>query len=170
MRIRRYPDLQIPVDHVNAAFLDDATPTRTKKSKKPGRATRRYANAKRDAQIALDDAKAGRTDFSGTPPGAVVGLFVLLHAAVYGVEPEELIEGVAFGAAMSAVRRLIEIEFGGRIEYALDFVRWTWARERRQFPGRTSDWRIGWRWQFCSKSLLTDYRIVMAKTTPAQLY
>jgi hypothetical protein len=67
--------------------------------------------------------------------------------------------------ATSAAKRLVTVEFSGRIDWALDFVRWTWRKEAKQFPTRKSDWRIGWRWQFAGRSGVTDYRIAMSKTS-----
>jgi hypothetical protein len=164
MRIRRHPELVAP-DHVNAEFLAGAKPTPLKADKKTRpSAGRRYAAAVRGAQIAIDEVASGTTNFAGLDYRAVVGLFILMHAKIYGVEPLELQDGREMDGAMSSARRLVDSDFGGRLDYALDFVRWTWARERRQFANRQSDWRIGWRWQMTSRALVTDYRVAMSKT------
>lgn len=159
MRIPRHPELQ---GHVNAEFLAGAKPT-------PKRArvssAKRYKDAVHEALEAIKATQAGTHDYSALSHRAVVGLFILLHSQVYGVEPEDLLDGHAMDGAMSAARRMVEEDFAGRLDCALEFVRWTWKREKRQFPGRPSDWRITWRWQLASKSLMTDYRIAMSKTT-----
>jgi len=163
MRIRRHPEL-VAADHPNADFLLGAIPSPKKASKKSRpSAAKRYDMAVRDAQIAIDEVTAGTLDFAAIGPRAVVGLFIVLHTKVYGVEPSELRDGREMDGASASARRLVEVDFGGRIDWALDFVRWTWAREKRQFATRTSDWRLSWRWQFTSKSSVTDYRIAMSK-------
>lgn len=161
MRIPRHPELQ---GHVNAEFLAGAKPTSAKKKSRPS-AAKRYKDAVREAELAIAANKAGSKDYSQLTHRAVVGLFILLHTQVYGVEPEDLLEGHAMDGAMSSARRVVDEEFAGRLDCALEFVRWTWLREKRQFPGRLSDWRINWRWQLASRSLMTDYRIAMSKTT-----
>jgi hypothetical protein len=159
MRIPRHPELQ---GHVNAEFLAGAKPT-SKKSRPSS--SKRYKDAVREAQMAIASTQAGTRDYSNLSYRAVVGLFVILHTQVYGVEPEDLLDGHAMDGAMSSARRLVDHEFAGRLDCALEYVRWTWRREKRQFPGRLSDWRITWRWQLASRTLMTDYRIAMSKTT-----
>jgi hypothetical protein len=166
MRTRRHPEL-VAANHPNAEFLAGARPSAAKPPKKSRpSAAKRYAASVREAQIAIDEVAAGTLDFEQTTHRAVVGLFILLHTKVYGVEPDELRDGREMDGAQSSARRLVESDFRGRVDYALDFVRWTWAREKKQFATRASDWRIGWRWQLTSRSAITDYRIAMAKTRP----
>lgn len=161
MRVPRHPEL---LGHVNAEFLADARPKAKAKKSRPS-AAKRYRDAVREAQTAIAATQDGTRDYSSLTHRSVVGLFIVLHQQVYGVEPEDLLEGHAMDGAMSAARRMVDEEFAGRLDCALEFVRWTWRREKKQFPGRLSDWRISWRWQLASRSLMTDYRIAMSKTT-----
>lgn len=111
------------------------------------------------------------TAWDDAGPMALVGLFVFLHTTVYGVAPGELEEGKALLAAASAARRLIT-DLGSPVA-TVEFVRWTWARERtrmrrRQDSTDESPWRISWRWQFASRSLITDYRVALARLGQAR--
>lgn len=123
-----------------------------------------YARAIREARLAIAAVQSGETTLDGVSEYAVIGLFAMLHTKVYGIEPADLLEPNAMRGAVSAARRLVEQDFAGRLDVALEFVRWTWAKESRSFPGRTSDFRIGWRWQLMSKSALMDYRVALSKT------
>lgn len=157
-RIPRYPA------PTNDAFLP--VPGKPKPVRKPPSAAKRYATAMRIAKQLLEEQRQnGHPDLSQAGPLGVIGMFILMHLAVYKVEPEDLLEPNAMNGASSAVRRLIEQEFGGHIEYVFEFVRWTWARERKQFATRPPDntFRISWRYQFCSKNLLTDYKVALSR-------
>ncbi len=92
----------------------------------------------------------------------LVGLYAISHETVYGAVPQELERD--FMAARSSAAKLIRDEFEGNIAAAIHFVRWCWsreqARERKRKATKTqSDFRISWRFQFVSRSLLTDYRV-----------
>lgn len=88
----------------------------------------------------------------------LVGLYVLLHERVYGVEPTEVL-GDGWPGAVSAAGKLAR-ELEG-VERAVEFLRWTWmrerAREKKREPGSGS--RIGWRLQFAARSLVTDWKV-----------
>lgn len=98
-------------------------------------------------------------------PKHFVWLYAHLHETIYGALPLELLEN--YQLACLAAGRCIR-EFGGDVEKALDFVRWTWRREKAVHPTRTSDFRVGWRYQFTSAALMTDYRIFLSKQKPGK--
>lgn len=155
-RIPRYPA------PTNDAFL----PQGPRKPKRPPSASKRYATAMRLARQLLEEQRAsGHPDFTSAGPLGVIGMFILMHLAVYKVEPADLLEPNAMNGASSAARRVIDHEFGGKIEYVFEFVRWTWQRERKQLETRppTNTFRINWRYQFCSKALLTDYKVALSR-------
>jgi hypothetical protein len=100
--------------------------------------------------------------WEGVGARALVGLYAVLHEAVYGAAPEDAL-GDAFLGAASAAERLAR-ELGGA-DRLLDLLRWVWARERarekRREPG--SGFRIGWRLMFVSRSLVVDWKTDLAR-------
>lgn len=155
-RINRYSQ------HVNAEFVGVRSPAKTR-ARKVVLANKLFDSAAHSAQKLLTAIKAGAVDYSNTSPLAAVGMFIIMHTYVYSVEPAELRDRNALMGASSAARRILSHDFGGQMEYLCDFVRWTWAREKKHFANRTNDFRIGWRYQFCSLSLLTDYKIAISR-------
>lgn len=118
------------------------------------------------AKAELDGLAAER--WSRAMPNHFVALYAKLHEDVYGVAPVE-VAGREFFGAQAAAGKLLREEFGGRSEDLIEFMRWTWRRERdgerrRKASGRASDWRVTWQQQFVSRRLLTDYRIAIARS------
>jgi hypothetical protein len=98
-------------------------------------------------------------------PRELVALYYLCHTEVYGAEPTELV-GDAWRQACLAVGRLIKTEFAGNSADVVEFVRWTWRRERWREERRQDGerkWRITWRQQFVRRDLLSDYRTEQAR-------
>lgn len=95
----------------------------------------------------------------------LVGLYAHLHEEVYGVAPDDLARDWA--PAVAAARRMVEGQFEGQAYRMVGFLRWTWSREknreRRRVENGSDASRIGWRLQFQSLSLLTDYRVAVAR-------
>jgi hypothetical protein len=124
--------------------------------------TKRVRKARPDAVArALDEAtrRVRADDWSGCTPTTLVGLYAYLHRGVYNVAPDELADD--WLPALSSARRCLEKDFGGDAAKALEFVRWSWQRERRsRRKNPDSDFRMGWRYQF-SRRLLTDYRVAL---------
>lgn len=102
-------------------------------------------------------------------PRHLVALYAYLHEQVYGVAPEELTRApLEWLGAVSAATKLLREEFGDDPVQAVEWVRWVWVREkrgcdRRAKVGETSDFRIGWRYMFCRRSLVVDYRRALAQ-------
>ena len=88
-------------------------------------------------------------------------LYAWLHRTTYGVEAQELLADM--GKASAAAGNMLRHQFGGNVDRALAFLRWTWAREKAQVAKRANDFRIGWRYQFGSGALMTDYRIALSR-------
>lgn len=105
-------------------------------------------------------------DWSEARVAHLVALYAWCHEKVYGVAPAEL-AGLTWMAACSAASKLVRDEFKDSIEDAIEYVRWTWRREAGREKWRNENnapgGRIGWRLQFQTRLLLTDYRIDMAR-------
>ncbi len=110
------------------------------------------------------------TAFDAARPSVLIGVYVLLHTKVYGVAPDDLLDGKAFLAACGMATRLVRDQFGGSMKQAVEFLRWVWRREKyleeRNKEGRTS--RLGWRLQFGCSGLVVDYRVAVARHARAR--
>ena len=120
-------------------------------------------------QRAIADLEAlNGSGWAAAEPRHLVALYAYLHGRVYGVEPSELLgDPLAWLGAVSAATKLLREEFDGNAARAVEWVRWVWQREkrgcdRRANVGESSDFRISWRYMFCRRSLLVDYRRVLA--------
>jgi len=126
-------------------------------------------NAVRDVEDMYDRAKEeGENVWTEAKPRHLVGLYAKLHESVYGVLPIE-VDGVAFAGAVSAARTMLDREFEGDVLKMLGFMRWVWSRERwreadrRRRGGEGRDYRVGWRLQFASRALFTDWRVALMR-------
>jgi len=107
-------------------------------------------------------------DFATATASHLVALYEWCHEQVYGARPSELDAGDAWKLATFAAAKLTKDEFDGEFQRAIEFVRWTWqrekAREKARREGRNNSvGRVGWRLQFVTRHLVTDYRIDMAR-------
>jgi hypothetical protein len=96
----------------------------------------------------------------------LVGLYIVLHEKTFGVPPLEL--HADYRAAVSSAGKLVRDEFAGDFAAAEKFVAWCWKKVRWREKRRGDNdeaFRPGWRFQFKSRSWLTDYRIYQAKRT-----
>lgn len=108
-------------------------------------------------------------DFDDARPTHLVALYEWCHEQVYGVKPMELDHGETWKHATFAAAKLVKEQFRGDMKATVEFVRWTWRRERwREGKRREGDTisvgRIGWRLQFVQRHLVTDYRIDLARS------
>ncbi len=106
-------------------------------------------------------------DFSTATPTHLVALYEWCHEQIYGVLPAEL-NAKAWLMACGHARRLIDEEFKGDVAATIDFIRWTWKREAGREKARRAGTnpnigRIGWRLQFVTRFLVTDYRLDVAR-------
>jgi hypothetical protein len=140
-----------------------------KKRRAPARKTtaRDPKGYERAREEAAKRAKAD--DWREATPAQLVGLYALLHEQVYRVPPAELVD--AWKGAVSAARAMLEKEFEGSPVALVEFIRWTWKRERvreqRAIANGGDRSRLGWVLQFKSRALLTDYRVDLARAEEA---
>ena len=95
-----------------------------------------------------------------------VGLYALCHRIVYGEIPLELYEKAQFGTACRMAIRALREWFGGDTGLLVEFVKWSWEREKRRDAwaiqnGRDRG-RMGVRFQF-SAAMVQDWRIDKTK-------
>lgn len=134
---------------------------------KPKQKRARTARSSSGYTLAIAEAseRAKQGNWEGAEPRHMVGLYAALHQQVYGVAPDEL-KDVWRGAVTSA-KSMLEKEFDNDPRKMIEFIRWTWARERRREEKRRADKqegsRIGWVLQFKHRSMLTDYRVEVAR-------
>lgn len=114
--------------------------------------------------VAIRDARhrAATGEWDGTKGSTLVGLYAMCHEMIYGVVPEELKNlGLFRAAARNSARALHEV-FADDIVKCIEFVRWTWEREKRKNAWAQSNGvdrnRMSWKWQF-SAGMVTDYRV-----------
>lgn len=105
--------------------------------------------------------------WSEMDPAMLVALYAWMHSEVYGVDPSAELAGKAGLAARGMARRMLEEQFGGDREAAVDFMRWAWTREKRteewrRENGRVDGRRLGWRWQF-GAGFVNEYRIALRR-------
>lgn len=133
--------------------LDTPTLVRTKK-RKPA------ADRERAVEAAREIFKA--EDWDSLAVAHLVAFYLIFHREVYGADAPDLV-GNAWRGACSAASKLVRDEFGGDKRQALEFLRWTWARERERERWRREHGRDGrricWRQQFVWRSLLAEYRV-----------
>lgn len=106
-------------------------------------------------------------------PEVLVGLYAALHERVYEVLPLELSQD--WLAAVSAARKMLRDEFGDDPIAMAEYLRWSFAREKkRERVNRASKalngtgWRVGWRYAFAKRAMLTDYLREMKRLEKAR--
>lgn len=115
-----------------------------------------------DQSLAEVDRMVASKDWSAARPRHFVALYFKMHAHVYGTEPAEL-RGKTWTAACLMAARLFERELGSDVDRFVNFLAWTWKREKRAHARGSDDRRrMGWRLQF-SPALVTDYRVFLAQ-------
>jgi hypothetical protein len=107
-------------------------------------------------------------DFTGATPKHLAALYEWCHEQVYGVRPSEMATRVIWTRVVFAAAKMLKDDFAGDMGATIAFIRWTWQRERERERARragrdNSNFRIGWRIQFVTKHLVTDYRIANAR-------
>lgn len=98
-------------------------------------------------------------EWKSARPRHFVALYWQLHQHVYKLAPAEL-RGREWTAACLAAKRMIDVDFQGDLDRFVEFIVWTWRREKYLNAKDESGTRrrLGWRLQF-SPSLATDYRL-----------
>lgn len=149
-----------PRGSVAGLDFEDFMGAAPKRSKKRGVGERMTRGAF-EKQLAKTRALMKAEAWDQFKPKDFVFLFAHLHEHVYGALPLEVAETP--NLAYLAAGRQLRNEFSGNVDRFLEFIRWTWRREKLAHPKRTSDFRIGWRYQFSAASLMTDYRVYLSK-------
>lgn len=126
---------------------------------------RRRVTTRRRAVAELDGMLAGEKELRASH---LVAFWMRCHQMVYGVVPSEMEESRDWSRAVYAASTLVRKEFGGNTAEALEFLKWTWRRERAR-EERAKErrekrvGRVGWQLQFCHRNLLTDWRLEQAR-------
>lgn len=154
------PDAERSLESPESAFAESIGPPPKRRAKSSKR--------RLDEAIAsLGEVFAGGAPGDGFDERHLVALYARLHREVYGVPPGELADGSAFLAACSAAKRLVREELAGSLREAVEFLRWTWRRERSAEAKRRgsgeSGRRVGWKLQFATRALFTDYQVDRAR-------
>lgn len=91
----------------------------------------------------------------------LVALFAVFHRDVYGALPGEIAGD--WVAVCSAAKKMLIDELDGLPVRMVEYLQWAFAREkkkeRRKNGSSESTWRLGWRWTFMKRDILTDYRV-----------
>lgn len=154
----------IPEQKTLGDWIDSFATKAKPKRKKTARSASGYSKSVEEAMVF---AKHG--DWEGAEPRHMVGLYAALHTQVYGVPPDEL-KDVWRGAVASA-KSMLEKNFDNDPYKLVEFIRWTWLRERKREEKRRAEKqdgsRIGWVLQFKHQAMLTDYRVEVARAEEA---
>lgn len=143
------------------AFVQKATPPEVQKGR--SRVRRGGKRKLTPLEVAVDDASRRSTSgvWEDAKGATLVGLYAFAHKLTYGVLPDELQDARLFTVASKLAARMVHVHFGDDWSRSVDFIRWTWEREkgrdawaRAQGVDRN---RMSWKLQF-SASFVTDYR------------
>lgn len=135
---------------------------RPKAKKRPANRNGPKASTILDQIDKVQEIAANPERWSEMTPAMFVALYAWLHSEVYGVDPSAELAGKTGLAARGAAKRMVDEMFDGDRVAAVDFVRWSWRREKgreqwRRDNGQAGS-RMGWRWQF-GPALVNDYRV-----------
>lgn len=146
---------------VKLASFEGASPTEFAASRKPPASSGKKAKVPKDRIVRLRKETAellASGDWATANSGHLVALYASAHESVYGVEAEEVLDPKAWALATIKASRLTNQYFNGQTPDVVEFVRWTWAREKKRSMKAGDDARrIGWALQF-SPTLVTDFR------------
>lgn len=152
------PEEQRPASNVLsfADFARRADERRQKLLEQPFRATRtKIAEARCEMDLMSD-----QRDWSRARGEHLVALYCWCHEQVYGVEPALPVKAWQEGARLAV--EFAARHFQGDLERVVDFMRWTWKREKEREEWRRSHnrdgGRIGLRLQF-GDALMPDYKL-----------
>ena len=154
--------MQRPPTNPAADAIDQMVADRIEKQRKP---IQSKSNSKGTflRQIKAVAKRIQSSDWEGTKPVDLVALFAWCHHQIYGIWPEDLYVTATRTKARMLAGRMVKDAFGGDMDEALNFMRWTWRRE-----GDFEEWRrknrkpgkvMSWNQQFGAARLRTEYRI-----------
>lgn len=144
----------------------DAAPPKKPRSKTTARSSSGYEKARAETDALAAAERDDPEVWASAQPKHLVALYSLLHEQVYGVAPVELKD--VWKGVVSAAKSMLEKEFNKDAKAFVEFIRWTWRRERNRETKRQAEGsegsRIGWVLQFKSRAMLTDYRVDVARS------
>jgi hypothetical protein len=123
-----------------------------KVARKPKRSTALSAMTIENARLKMEEMRRA-DDWSHASALHLVVLWEWLHEQVYGVRPS--MRAAEWRGACFAAGKLLKERFDGKPERMFEFLRWTWAEERRTLAWRRENHRtvtpLGWRLQFSER-------------------
>lgn len=139
----------------------DQTPPKKPRGKTTARSSSGYEKARAETNALATAERNDPEVWASAQPKHLVALYSLLHEQVYGVAPVELKD--VWKGVVSAAKGMLEKEFNGDTKAFVEFIRWTWFRERNREVKRRAEGTegscIGWPLQFKSRAMLTEYRV-----------
>lgn len=121
---------------------------------------------KTSAQRALDAMREGIPRWHDLEPRDLVGLHLVLHEHVHGVD--DPLDPKQLAGAVATAKRLVERL--GSVEAVVDFIRWAWSRacSRNRWAAENGrePYRLTW-WALASQRTVADY-LVSRKTATAR--
>lgn len=122
-----------------------------------------------DLEVALDGAmRRARTGYwEDAKSSVLVGLYAFCHKLVYGIVPIELDQGREFIIATRLAKKLHHEAFADDTQRMVEFIRWSWEREKRVHAWAQSkmilDRRpMSYKAQF-SRAKQTEYRVALTQ-------
>lgn len=118
----------------------------------------RYLKEAEDLIVAAKASEDPRAVWSPIDASQLVGLYSVFHREVYEVLPGELAGDWA--GAVSAAGKLVKDELEGSMVHAVEYVQWVFVQQKKRLrrSNGESTWRVGWRYLFLKRELMTDYR------------
>lgn len=147
----------------------DQAPPKKPRGKTTARSSSGYEKARAETNALVTIERSNPEVWASAQPKHLVALYSLLHEQVYDVAPIELKD--VWKGVVSAAKSMLEKEFNKDAKAFVEFIRWTWIRERHREMKRRAEnadgSRIGWVLQFKSRAMLTDYRVDVARSQEA---
>lgn len=143
-----------------ADFAADAPKQRRYKRKDFSAEANRFVKDVEDLIECVKDGQDPVTIWSTIDQRHLVALYAVFHREVYGVLPGEIAGD--WQAACGAAGKLLRDEFESKPLLAVEYLRWAFAKEKKQEQKRSGEgtgWRLGWRWCFLKRELLTSFRV-----------
>lgn len=136
------------------------------KSKKQPK-SRSISELKANRYIIEFEERIEQANFEDMDAHAFVAMFCWVYEAVYGTPCVDEIRR-EWNVAVVSVMKMLEKEFGGKIEEFFEFMIWLSKDEERAELWRRTNQRQGkrlkWREVFMLPTKLADYRIAMLRT------
>lgn len=145
------------VANAEVALSDFLSTPAQKRSAKSGR------SAKPIFDVALNNAtiRARTGDWEGADAKTLVGLYIVCHRMVYGLLPDDLLPDTEMRKAIRVARKCLTESFTDDASEMVDFIKWTWKRQRSKEDWALRQGRDLGRfmvWTQFKKSTVVDYR------------